>query len=100
MRMDTTADADPELDGKQMHLLGVSRHWLWRSLRLRIPDGDIETRRVARVVANESGRNRVYFADGSEPADADLVIGADGIKGVTKLGLFPGQERDYAPEYQ
>lgn len=100
VRMETTADADPGLDGKQMHLLGVSRHWLWRSLRIRIPDCDIQTRRVASVVANESGRNKVHFVDGSEPVEADLVIGADGIKGVTKLALFPGQEKDYAPEYQ
>ncbi|KAL2796315.1 hypothetical protein BJX66DRAFT_349833 [Aspergillus keveii] len=98
MRMDSTADT--EHDGRKMHLLGTSRHSLWRNLRLRIPDSDIQTKRVTKVVANPDGRNIVYFTDDSPPAEADLVIGADGIKGITKRAIFPDMEDLYAPQYQ
>ncbi|KAL4784968.1 hypothetical protein BJX76DRAFT_325939 [Aspergillus varians] len=96
--MDPTAA--PDIEGKRVHLLGTSRHSLWRNLRLRIPDCDIQTRRVLSVVANRDGRNVVRFADGGEPVEADLVVGADGIRGVTKQALFPGEEELYAPQYQ
>ncbi|KAL6232661.1 hypothetical protein BDW75DRAFT_242754 [Aspergillus navahoensis] len=99
LRMDPTADPDLEPDGKRMHLLGTSRHSLWSNLRRRIPDCDIRTKRVSRVVADDRGRNMVYFADGNPPVEADLVIGADGVKGVTKHALFPEQQI-CGPEYQ
>ncbi|RDW62904.1 FAD-dependent oxidoreductase [Aspergillus mulundensis] len=99
LRMDSTADPDPDMEGQRMHLLGISRHSLWSSLRRRIPDRDIQTKRVSRVVANQDGRNMVYFADESSSVDADLVIGADGLKGITKSALFLGQEI-CRPEYQ
>ncbi|KAJ0425583.1 hypothetical protein BJY00DRAFT_308321 [Aspergillus carlsbadensis] len=98
IRMDPTAD--PEQDGKKMHLLGTSRHSLWRNLRSRIPDSDIRTKWVLQVVANSDGRNMAYFTDDSPPAEADLVIGADGIKGITKKAIFPDREDLYTPEYQ
>ncbi|KAL3464271.1 hypothetical protein BJX64DRAFT_255348 [Aspergillus heterothallicus] len=98
MRLDSTAD--PEQDGKRMHLLGISRHSLWKNLRLRIPDSDIQTKRVLEVVENANGRNTVYFTDNSAAVEADLVIGADGIKGITKKAIFPNREDLYTPEYQ
>ncbi|KAL2853255.1 hypothetical protein BJY01DRAFT_78451 [Aspergillus pseudoustus] len=98
MQMDTTAN--PEQDGKQMHLLGVSRHSLWRNLRLRIPDSDIQTKRVLKVIARDDGRNMVYFTDDSPYEEADLVIGADGVKGITKKAIFPDREDLYTPQYQ
>ncbi|KAL4968744.1 uncharacterized protein BDV14DRAFT_196559 [Aspergillus stella-maris] len=112
VRMDCTADpvksSDDDEDGSMsgnlagegVHLLGTSRHSLWASLRRRSPDGDIVTARVSRVVARDGGMNEVQFADGREPVEADLVIGADGIKGVTKDALFPGEEGRLKPEYQ
>ncbi|KAL3470925.1 hypothetical protein BJX99DRAFT_250843 [Aspergillus californicus] len=94
VRLDCTAnpDQDPDVDanGKRMHLLGTSRHSLWSSLWMRIPECDIETKR----------RNEVHFVDGSSSVEADLVIGADGVKGITKRALFPEQEDIYEPEYQ
>ncbi|KAL4943244.1 hypothetical protein BDV06DRAFT_141562 [Aspergillus oleicola] len=106
VRMDCCADLDAESEEggtrnkKGVHLLGTSRHSLWTSLRRRIPDEDIQTVRVSRVIARQDGRNEVHFADGREPVEADLIIGADGIKGVTKEALFPGEEGLYKPEYQ
>ncbi|KAL5002072.1 hypothetical protein BDV10DRAFT_202941 [Aspergillus recurvatus] len=99
LRMDPTADPEAGLDGKRMHLLGTSRHSLWSNLRRRILDYDIQTKRVSRVVVHDHGRNVVHFADGSPPIEADLVIGADGVKGITKQALFPEQQI-CRPEYQ
>ncbi|KAL4919788.1 hypothetical protein BDW62DRAFT_209489 [Aspergillus aurantiobrunneus] len=84
IRMDPTAD--PESDGKRVHLLGTSRHSL--------------DERVVRVVASEGGRNVVSFADEGPTVEADLIFGADGIKRVTKQALFPGQEGICKPVYQ
>ncbi|KAL4742020.1 hypothetical protein BDV11DRAFT_203108 [Aspergillus similis] len=87
LRTDPSADPDPEWDGKRMHLLGTSRHSLLSNLRRRIPNCDIQTKRVSKVVANKHGSNVVHFANGSPPVEADLVIGADGVKGITKQAL-------------
>ncbi|KAI9376393.1 hypothetical protein BJX61DRAFT_538922 [Aspergillus egyptiacus] len=99
VRIDPTAVDE---DGKLMHLLGISRHSLWWGLRTRIPDRDMRTKKVSRVVAREDGRNEVHFADGSPFVEADLVIGADGVKGVSKLALLSeADEVDlYKPIYQ
>ncbi|KAL4794492.1 hypothetical protein BDV19DRAFT_379416 [Aspergillus venezuelensis] len=85
---------------KGVHLLGTSRHSLWASLRRRIPNGDIVTARVEKIFARDDGMNELHFADGRESVEADLVVGADGIKGLTKEALFLGEEAMYKPEYQ
>lgn len=86
-----------ETAGNDMHMVGTSRHSLWRCLRLRVPDDAIVTKRVARVVANPDGCNLVSFVDGSPSVEADLVIGADGLKSTTKHALFPEADRDPFP---
>ncbi|PWY75369.1 putative extracellular salicylate hydroxylase/monooxygenase [Aspergillus heteromorphus CBS 117.55] len=84
-----------------MHLLGTSRHSLWRCLRVRIPDAVIVHKRVSGVVANPQGRNQVHFTDGSPSVEADLVIGADGLKSTVKRALFPEANEDpYPPHYE
>lgn len=84
-----------------MGTLGTSRHSLWRCLRVRIPDGDIVTKRVSQVVASPDGPNVIRFADGSPAVEADLVIGADGLKSCAKLALFPESEKDpFPPHYE
>lgn len=99
IRMDNSAPGVG--DEPPMHMVGCSREWLWRCLRARIPDGDIVTKRVARVVANPDDRNTIYFADGSPADEADLVIGADGIKSVAKRALFPEAAEDpFPPHYE
>ncbi|KAL4982777.1 hypothetical protein BDW68DRAFT_182213 [Aspergillus falconensis] len=82
-----------------MHLLGTSRYSLWSKLRRRVPDCDIQTKTVSKVVADDHKRNVAHFADRSPPVEADLVIGADGVKGITKQALFPEQEI-CRPKYQ
>jgi 2-polyprenyl-6-methoxyphenol hydroxylase-like FAD-dependent oxidoreductase len=81
----------------EMAMVGTSRHNLWRCLRVRVPNGDIVTKRVAGVVARPDGLNVVSFLDGSPSVEADLVIGADGLKSTARLALFPDAKEDPYP---
>ncbi|KAM5354987.1 hypothetical protein ACJ41O_001633 [Fusarium nematophilum] len=84
-----------------MHSVACSRHSVWRCLRSRIPDEHIVNKRVLDITVNAQGRNIVRFVDGSDPAEADLVIGADGVKSTAKKALFPESKEDpYPPEYE
>ncbi|KKZ63826.1 hypothetical protein EMCG_01931 [[Emmonsia] crescens] len=89
MRMSTRGGSDPEINSVSM-----SRHAIWRTLRSRIPDEVLVTKRVVEVVANANGQNIIKLADGSADVEVDLVIGADGLKSVTKNALFPGAGKD------
>lgn len=82
-----------------MHQVGISRHVLWWNVRRRVPDVDVVCRRVVSVVANPDGRNVVHFMDGGF-VEADLVVGADGVKGVVKRSLFGSSEDPYPPHYE
>lgn len=94
----------PALDGKgqlTMNTVACSRHGLWRELRQRIPDKDIVTKRVSQVVAKPDGLNVVSFLDGSPSVEADLVVGADGLKSSAKKAIFPDEKGDpYPSRYQ
>ncbi|RSL99902.1 hypothetical protein CEP52_009436 [Fusarium oligoseptatum] len=84
-----------------MYSVACSRHSLWRCLRDRIPDEHIVNKRVLNVTANAQGKNIVRFADGSNPVEADLVIGADGVRSIAKEALFPdAKENPYPPNYE
>ncbi|GKZ24486.1 hypothetical protein AbraIFM66951_010710 [Aspergillus brasiliensis] len=85
--------------GKEIHLLGTSRHSIWQCLRARVPDEIIINKRVASVRAHATERNVVTFVDGSEPVEADLVIGADGLWSVVRKALFDGEDA-YPPHYE
>jgi 2-polyprenyl-6-methoxyphenol hydroxylase-like FAD-dependent oxidoreductase len=100
MRMSNAEDrSTPE--GGSMHMVGSSRHLLWHCFRQRIPDRDIITKRVVKVVASRDGRNKIYLHGEDDPIDADLVIGADGVKGIVKRALFPDAQEDlYLPHYE
>ncbi|KAJ5330145.1 hypothetical protein N7452_010535 [Penicillium brevicompactum] len=88
-------------DGRSLHMVATSRHAFWRALCTRIPPHDIINKRISRVFANPNGRNIVEFADGSPSVEADLVIGADGVKSTVKKALFPDDEGDsYPPHYE
>lgn len=86
--------------GRTMNTVACSRHSLWRSLRTRVPDEIIVNKRVSEIVANPDGRNLVRFTDGSPPVEADLVVGADGVKSTVKRALFPGTTNPYPHQYE
>ncbi|KAL1967008.1 hypothetical protein VTN77DRAFT_3532 [Rasamsonia byssochlamydoides] len=104
VRMNSQAAQKSRTNGDKkaplMNLVACSRHSLWRSLRTRIPDEIIVNKRVSEVVANPDGRNLVRFADGSPPIEADLVIGADGVKSTVKRALFPEMTNPYPHHYE
>lgn len=101
MCIDPNGSRMPGEPSNKLNMVACSRHSLWRSLRTRIPDEDIVTKRVSHVVANPEGRNIVHFVDGSEPVEADIVIGADGVKSTAKRALFPEAAEDhYPPHYE
>jgi 2-polyprenyl-6-methoxyphenol hydroxylase-like FAD-dependent oxidoreductase len=84
-----------------MNSLGLHRHHLWKCLNERVPPGIIVNKRVSHVEVHTEGRNTVHFVDGSLPVDADLVIGADGLKSVVKNVMFLEAKGDeYAPRYE
>ncbi|KAF3484239.1 FAD binding domain-containing protein [Arthroderma uncinatum] len=95
MRMEATG-SEPKINS-----VSLSRHALWRCFRDRVPDDIVVNKRVSAVVANLDGRNVIKFADGSPDAEADLVLGADGLKSITKSALFPEDKKDrYPPHYE
>ncbi|KAH7268425.1 hypothetical protein MRS44_011304 [Fusarium solani] len=84
-----------------VYSVACSRHSLWRCLRDRIPDDHIVNKRVLNVTANPQGKNTVRFVDGSDPVEADLVIGADGVRSIAKEALFPDAKGNpYPPNYE
>ncbi|KAK5991862.1 hypothetical protein PT974_05248 [Cladobotryum mycophilum] len=84
-----------------MYTVATSRHSFWRCMRARIPDHHIINKRVLEVIVNSEGRNVVRFVDGGDPVEADLVIGADGVRSTAKRALFPDDEEDlYPPRYE
>lgn len=101
MQVQATAD----VDGHVMNSVAMSRHSIWQCLRDRIPDDVIVNKQIAKVVPNGSpaGKNLVEFVDGSEPVEADLVIGADGLKSTVKRALFDvenAEDDPYPPKYE
>ncbi|CAI7617207.1 unnamed protein product [Penicillium glandicola] len=83
------------------YMLATSRHSLWAALRGRIPEHHIIHKRITQVIARSDERNLIHFADNSSPVEADLVIGADGVRGIAKRALFPDAKEDpYPPNYE
>ncbi|OJJ46302.1 hypothetical protein ASPZODRAFT_152483 [Penicilliopsis zonata CBS 506.65] len=91
-------DADHPIESVSM-----SRHALWSCLKNRVPTDAFICKKVKWVTVNPNGRHVVHFADDSPPEEADLVIGADGLKSVVKKALFcsdPSSEDPYPPHYE
>ncbi|KAJ5832120.1 hypothetical protein N7474_000431 [Penicillium riverlandense] len=88
-------------DPEKMHMVACSRHSFWKALRTRIPDDRIINKKILEVVSHADKRNVIRFVDGSPPVEADLVIGADGIRSTAKRALFPdAEEEPYPPQYE
>ncbi|KAJ5242508.1 uncharacterized protein N7469_000835 [Penicillium citrinum] len=101
--MDVAATAD--VNGQTMNSVAMSRHSIWKALRDRVPDDVIVNKKVARVIprGSSSGKHLIEFTDGSESVEADLVLGADGLKSTVKCALFDaeaGGQDPYPPQYE
>ncbi|KIY00738.1 uncharacterized protein Z520_03403 [Fonsecaea multimorphosa CBS 102226] len=73
------------------HGIMIARQSFWEILRDRVlresPDVVIRKKVVDVVIGNEGTRNLVKFEDGSQE-EADLVIGADGLRSVLRRAMF------------
>lgn len=88
-------------DPEKMYMVACSRHALWKALRERIPDEHIFNKRILEVISHADKRNVIHFADGSPPVEADLVVGADGVRSTAKRAIFPDAKEDpYPPKYE
>jgi 2-polyprenyl-6-methoxyphenol hydroxylase-like FAD-dependent oxidoreductase len=67
--------------------VSIARHRLWECLRDAVGEDVIQYRRVAGVETGNTGKPVVSFADGSTE-EAELVIGADGVKSTVRKAIF------------
>ena len=79
-----------------------SRHGLWETLMRRVEEGVVRYNKVVGI-EHEEDRGKVIVRtvddEGQEQSEeADLIIGADGVRSVVRDALFGG-EASYQPEY-
>lgn len=81
------------------YTISCPRYGLWKCLHEFVGEDKIQYRKVVDV--DLSGKKPIVkFADGGEE-DADLVVGADGVRSVVKKAMFGEEnERKYAPRYE
>ncbi|KAK3077871.1 hypothetical protein LTS18_009037, partial [Coniosporium uncinatum] len=77
-----------------------SRHGLWDCLRKAVEPEAIVFKELSEIVKQQNGRLLLRFVKGGDE-EADLVIGADGVRSAVKKAMF-GEENDekYAPRYE
>ena len=80
----------------------ISRQRLWDCLREHVPDSAVADRKVVSgVVHDKDHRPVVQFTDGSPDLDADLIIGADGVRSVVKKSVTgDGKVDEYPAIYE
>jgi len=77
--------------------VSIARHRLWECLRDVVGEGVIQYKKVAEVKNGMGGKTVVTFADGSADEEAELVIGADGVKSTVRKAIFGDK---YPPFYE
>ena len=75
----------------------ISRQLFWETLRSRIPEDIVEFGSVARVDCLDTRRPKVIFADDRPAVEADLVIGADGVRSLVRKAVTGDGKRDDYP---
>lgn len=63
-----------------------------------LPEGMVHLGRKAETIQDKGDRSVVTFSDG-ESVEADLVVGADGIKSVVRRQLFSDQDLVFSGEH-
>lgn len=90
----------PMTDAREppLHTILTSRQGIWDCLRDRVPDDDVVCKRVIQVIPGTgSERPRACFADGSPDLEADLIVGADGVRSVVKRAITGDGKKDDLP---
>ncbi|KAF1982543.1 FAD/NAD(P)-binding domain-containing protein [Aulographum hederae CBS 113979] len=83
------------------YCVSSSRQGLWEVLRDAVGFDIVDYRRVTQVLVDQYGKPVLRFADGSPDEEADLVVGADGVRSTVKKAVF-GEENEtlYAPHFE
>lgn len=86
--------------GELEFLVLCSRQAVWDCVRERVPDEALRTGRVVSRVNKAEGGVPSIELEGGEIVEADLIIGADGVKSVVKKAILgDGIKDDYPPYY-
>lgn len=86
------------LGREHVDLLPISRPVLVQCLAKALPaDVAVQYRTISKVEVGNAQKPRLHFEDGATE-EADLVVGADGIRSMTRQALFGDDER-YQPNY-
>jgi len=80
-----------------LHTLLISRQLFWETLRSKVPDDVVVHANIAKVQCHGSQRPRVVFADGAPDVEADLVIGADGVRSIVQRAVTGDGKEDQQP---
>lgn len=87
--------------------IASSRHGLWETLIKSVTEkgGEVKYRKVVSIEKDLDGVNgrriklKLVDGDGNEGVDdADLLVGADGVKSVVRTALF-SEDKRYKPTY-
>ncbi|KAF1993507.1 FAD/NAD(P)-binding domain-containing protein [Amniculicola lignicola CBS 123094] len=101
--MQKTSDRNVRGEGEKEEVcISSSRHGLWERLRDTVGEGVVVYKKVMSI-ERDVGRDvvlvRLLDREGNEEVDeADLVIGADGVKSVVRIALF-GDDEKFKPKY-
>lgn len=89
------ADMSYATDGRIWPTIAIHRGRLQRILAKQLPPASIHTGKQCTGVELDGDRAIVRFVDGSS-TDADLVIGADGLRSVVRASIVPGARLRYS----
>ncbi|KAF2678341.1 FAD/NAD(P)-binding domain-containing protein [Lentithecium fluviatile CBS 122367] len=96
-----TSDKLVRGDGEEV-CVASSRHGLWEAIMKFVREGVVKYKKVVGIARDEqSGRTVITLTDaeGNEERDeADMLIGADGVKSVVRTALL-GDDQRFKPTY-
>lgn len=79
----------------------IGRQDFWQCLREAVPDEAIVHANVLEVTCEQAQQARLKFTDGSPDVEADLIIGADGVRSIVKRSVTgDGKTDHYPPHYE
>lgn len=81
------------------YTVSSSRYGLWKCLADAVGNDAVQFKKVTEVAVSEGGKPLVRFVDGSEE-EADLVVGADGVRSTVKKAILQDDDGNYAPTYK